>query len=444
MTAKNDLMCSFNQMEQRNDRSSVSFNGDVYSELSQKLHFPATPSIFTLEITSSCNHDCPGCGNIFPHQKKHLEYKTWNKIIEKVEPYAAGFRITGGECTLHPEFDRIIKTIDSLDIPIVIFSNGDWEDPDKVISLISECNNCDGVLISLHGHDRQSYFEFVKTDRFDGVVSNIQKSVAAGIRVATNTVLTKKNVQSIHRIIELGKSLDVFSIAFSRYYGNNLADCELSPVEFRNIFHYILNLHRGDKSIVFNNCIPACFDESSFSMKGCTSGITHCTIGPDGMARPCTHAPIKLGNILNTPIEEIWKSDALKYWNSLIPQDCFDCPELRNCRGGCRATAYHKNLAKDPFINCGTVKNHAKRNSAEKLYLNKHDRLKKNYKLKSHPSGYYLINRSRYVNVTNDAKPILDFLDSTPEILKINEEFGTEGLNFIGMLIIKGLILLEK
>jgi len=412
------------------------------SKILDKIKLPDTPSVFTLELTSACNHHCEGCGNVFSHDEEYLKYDDWKEIINKIKKHAFSLRVTGGECTLHPEFDLIIKEIEKLKVPYVIFTNGDWMSPDEMLNLFKSCQHCDGLLISLHGYDAESYYSFVKTEAFDRIVANIEKSVKAGLKVALNTVLNKYNYQKIEKIVKLGKSLGVFSIAFSRYCGQNLNEFELSKQEFLTVFHQIIQFNKHDKSIVFNNCVPACFDSEGYPTKACTSGIIHCTIGPDGFVRPCTHSPLKLGKINEKSIEEIWRSDGLKYWHSLIPENCLNCALFNQCRGGCRATAYHKNLQQDPFINFSNIKK-TKDVETQTLKINSNARLSVNYRIKTQDFGYFLINRNRHIPVKKEAAPILSYLNKSPQIKDIEDKYGKQALNFVGTLIVAGLVLIE-
>jgi len=407
-----------------------------------KIKISETPSVFTLELTSSCNHHCVGCGNVFGHTEQHLSYVEWKKILDRISKYAFSLRITGGECTLHPEFDLIINEVENLNVPYVIFTNGDWVGPDEIINILKKCKNCDGLLVSLQGYNAKSYHSYVKTDAFERVIFNIKKSVKAGLRVATNTVLTKSIHKNIEDIVTLGKKLGVFSIAFSRFCGQDLDDVELSENEFQAAFDLICRLNEKDKTIVLNNCVPACFTDKQIPVKGCTSGITHCTIGPDGYARPCTHSPIRLGDIRENSIEQLWNSELLKSWHSLIPESCFDCTSFAQCRGGCRALAYHKNLKHDPFINFSNK--HKNLNSKLiTLEVNRDARLIVNYRIKPQDFGFYLINRNRHVPVKKEAAPILSILNHTPRLKDIEHQFGKQALNFVGSLIVAGLVLTE-
>ena len=48
--------------------------------------------------------------------------------------------------------------------------------------------------------------------------------------------------------------------------------------------------------------------------------------------RPCNHAPLVCGNLLEQSIEEIWHGEAMNRWRGMIVEQCWLCLEL--CTGG--------------------------------------------------------------------------------------------------------------
>lgn len=402
---------------------------------------PSVPTVYTLELIAECNHKCIGCGNVFSRHLEFLGVEAWERIIERLKPNIYSVRITGGECTLHPDFAQIIRCVDDLGVPFVIFTNGRWVNPDATIELFASCDNLDGLLISLHGKDAHSYRAFVVTDSFDIVVKNIRQATEAGIRVETNTILLRSNHEDLEEIAELGFSLGAQSVAFSRYYGNPLPGLQLTKSELKQAMQKISEMRNRDERIVFNNCVPMCFTDINIPTKGCTSGFTHCTIDPCGNVRPCTHAPVVLGNIFEQSIEEIWQSETLQLWREFIPSECYDCALFDGCRGGCRATAYLLGVSKDPLIR-GPIK---RKPTTEPVRIRLFEGAKPvwNCAMKEDNEGYFLINRSRHVLVSQRAEPLLKAVDRGSTLYQIQERFGNVGLNFVGTLYKMGLLAFE-
>lgn len=75
---------------------------------------------------------------------------------------------------------------------------------------------------------------------------------------------------------------------------------------------------------------------------GCSAGITYAGLTASGDLLPCVPAPIKLGNLLEKSLEEIWiHNELLKYIRNrkALKGSCKICEYSGLC-GGCRYTAY--------------------------------------------------------------------------------------------------------
>ncbi len=87
---------------------------------------------------------------------------------------------------------------------------------------------------------------------------------------------------------------------------------------------------------------------------GCQAGSSLVHVDWDGNVYPCDSLPIRLGNLLETPFERIWRSPAReKVFAAIraIPGACGRCGAYAECHGGCRGLAYaaHDSLdAADP------------------------------------------------------------------------------------------------
>ncbi len=78
---------------------------------------------------------------------------------------------------------------------------------------------------------------------------------------------------------------------------------------------------------------------------GCQAGSSLAHVDWDGNVYPCDALPIRLGNLLETPFERIWRSPASAKVFAAIqaaPAACADCGAWHGCLGGCRGLAYLK------------------------------------------------------------------------------------------------------
>jgi len=401
------------------------------SRLPLYLH-PSLPSVFTFEITARCQHRCAGCGNVFPHTRREMDVSQWEQIISKLHPYIKGLRITGGEPTLHPQFPVLLRQINRLNVPFVLFTNGNWSHADAIIDLLKDCTNLEGILVSLHGNDPDSYAKFTGVNAYDKVVKNIRLACSSGLRVATNTLLLSTTVNKISEIANLALSAGAANCSFGRYYGPVLQDLSPSDMQLKQALTQISKMRKRDKRISLSNCVPTCFSpEEDFGGGGCTSGITHCTIGPLGEVRPCTHSEVVLGSMPEDDIGVLWHSPALYRWRNLIPDDCITCAALNVCRGGCRAVAQKLSLHHDPLH----VRALETPNRQEVVKLGMLDRPKLSCSVESTEYGFALTRAGRFTTLSHKSGDILQVLDGKTTIKTILSTFGPASLELIGGLL---------
>jgi radical SAM protein with 4Fe4S-binding SPASM domain len=402
-----------------------------------RLYVPKTPTTYTLELTSHCNNACVGCGNVFARDLGEMPLEQWTALLDMLQPHVVNIRVTGGEPTLHPQFSQIILAIDRLAVPFVLFTNGVWRNRQKIIRVLLDCRNLDGVLISLHGKDNASHRQFVGQDSFEETVKSIREATRAGLLVNTNTVLTCANFRDVEVIAQLSLGLGASFVAFSRYYGAPIPITALSEAELLEAVESVHTLKAQGLPVRFNNNVPACF--SGHPSKSCPAGITHCTVDPLGNVRPCNHVPVTFGNLFECSIEELWRSEKARWWRGLIPQACYQCAEFDSCRGGCKAMALKLDKKRDPLMRAPLVSK-LRHHVPRRLTLYEKAIPLKNFVMRREEFGLLLVNRSRVLPVDAIAEPLLDMLDGTHSLRAIEQQFGQVGLNFVGILYQEGLV----
>ena len=321
--------------------------------------------LFFVELTPACNNRCVGCSNVFANNRspEPLSAQKWCVVLDRIASNISWLKITGGEPTLHPGFEEIIKHVAALDIPFTLFTNARWLEPKRLVHFLAGIPQLDGLLVSLHGAKAQSHEGFTCTPgSFDETVANIRSAVDAGLKVTTSTVLTRYSCPEVEGIVALGQEMAADHAAFQRFIGAALPEIEPSSLELQRAVRAIESVApksgrigdngRGPKGngkpARFGTPIPHCFTANG--SYGCLAGVAQATIDPWGNVRPCNHAPLVCGNLLTQSLEEIWHSAAMEAWRGMIPEECMGCEEFEVCRGGCRATAMLRGLQKDPLM----------------------------------------------------------------------------------------------
>lgn len=402
----------------------------------------SSPVFAYLELTFLCNSRCPGCGNVFARDalRPPLSAAQWREVLLKLKPHIFRLRLTGGEPTLHPEFEDIVGFIHELDIPFAIFSNGRWLDPERLVTFLRSIPQFSGFLISLHGATPAAHDAFTDVKgSFEETVTNIGLAIEAGLSVNTSTIITKQNYADIADIVQLSVGLGAQHAVFNRYVGQELDGISPSNEELKKAMQAIDEERETGARVKFSVCIPQCFYPSSST--GCLAGIAYFTIDPWGNVRPCNHAPLICGNLLEQSVEEIWNSKAMEYWRDLIPFQCQQCLELPKCHGGCRAQAMLLGLDKDPLIGKPVLTK--PQEPLEELVLYEEARPLSRFAMRPEPFGYVLVQGNRVAPVSHEAKAVLDVLDGQTTLRQIERRFGEQALSFVGSLYRQGLVTLE-
>jgi len=331
--------------------------GDCACDVTVDQLDPSTPlSFFFLELTPACNNACPGCGTVFTYDRSHLPLSAaeWTTVVDRLAPYGPRLRLTGGEPTMHPEFEQIVRHVQAMGLPFTIFSNARWQEPGRVLGFLSGVSGLEGILVSMHGAQAASHEAFTATSgSFAETVANIQRAADAGVRVVTSTVITHQNYREVEEIVALSQELGADHAVFSRYVGRLLPSIEASEQELQVAVQAVERVGGGNGRVRFGSPVPHCF--VSNHSNGCMAGFVHVTIDPWGNVRPCPHIPVTAGNVLNGDgLEAILQSPAMERWRQGLLAQCGDCAEQSSCFAGCQAMALARGLERDPLIQAHT------------------------------------------------------------------------------------------
>jgi radical SAM protein with 4Fe4S-binding SPASM domain len=329
---------------------------------------PPPPIAAYLELTPACNNRCPGCSNtdfiadfdqrmLRPGRGRPLSGTEWELLFDRLGPSVRFLNLTGGEAALHPDFEAIVTSINRRAIDFVLFTNGRWRDPARLVALLAGLPTCRGLLISLHGASEATHDAFTGVNgSFDETLANIRLAAGAGLRVHTSSVITHQSVPELERIVELSRQLHARETVFNRYLvpesrQEGLGSMTPSHAELRAAVNTIEGLRsHSDEThgVSYGPCIPQCFAPSSSS--GCAAGDAFFVVDPWGNVKPCTDTSLYCGNLRTQTLEEIWTGPQMRSWRGLIPDGCSSCAALADCRTGCRAMALSSRNGRDPLM----------------------------------------------------------------------------------------------
>lgn len=171
-----------------------------------------------LKVGFRCNNLCAFC--VQGDKREKLPAKPWDELRASLadgrRSGAVGVVVTGGEPTLHAEILRIVREAKKLGYETIqVQSNGRAFCYEKFCrSMISAGVNEFGP--SLHG-SRPEIHDFLtgSPGSFLQTVSGIRNLKRLGVRVITNTVITKPNYRDLPDIARLLASLGVDQFQFA-------------------------------------------------------------------------------------------------------------------------------------------------------------------------------------------------------------------------------------
>ncbi len=282
----------------------------------------------------------------------------------------ARVHITGGEPLLRKDFFSFLEKVKKYSDNFYwsIMSNGSLLTEDTVKKLKEL-----GIFsfqVSLEGVEKTND-EIRGQGSFQKVLGAIRLLNSAKIPPVVSLTLTKNNFREIHGLARTLAPLGVHRLGVRRVvpfgsHKSQIKNLVLDPQELRAAYHEIekinkelkekksaLRLTGGCENAVFNDEISS-FDLMSFGGCGVNEGRI-LTLMPDGDVLICRRFPVKIGNILEKSLEEIYYSPLYENFrgeNADAPLECYACPNVKSCLGGAKCVTYALTGKTAPDVQC--------------------------------------------------------------------------------------------
>ena len=320
-----------------------------------------SPFSVNFEVTPACDLSCRFCFNaeMGCDNKNHPPISQVTAILEELaRAEVFEVRLFGGEFFIYPQWRKVIEIADSMDFFLSFVSNGTRIDR-KVVQKMKQHRIKNGA-ISLHG--TKSIHEDITQVQgsFESALHGIQSCLDGGLGISILYTLTRENLSFVFETCKWlkanGMNVDEINISRLTPYGRAKSDWEknkLSLDDYLDVFPQIEQI-REELNILANlgDAFPLCLLPKKYHefVIGCWQGTGFGHIDHMGNVRSCSIAKGSYGNILKTPLTEIW-TKKLAHFRSLkwLPRKCHNCDNF--CGGGCSASRYDGGMyAPDEFI----------------------------------------------------------------------------------------------
>ena len=307
--------------------------------------------IVSWNTTNACNLKCAHCyRDAGVKAEEELNTAEAKALLEGIA--RAGFKImifSGGEPLLRPDITELVAYATELGLIAVFGTNGTLITREKVLEL--KAAGAKGMGISLDSLDPE------KHDRLRGEAGAWQQAVEgmkncreAGLPFQIHTTVMGWNECELEAMtdfaVEIGAKAHHFFFLVPTGRGADIGDSVLTPEQHEAVLARIMRKQQTVDIELKPTCAPQ-FIRIATELgvrtrfrRGCLAGLAYAIISPKGLVQPCAYLPLYLGDVHDTPFDEIWRdSEVLKKLRTLeYGGGCGQCKYKHSC-GGCRARA---------------------------------------------------------------------------------------------------------
>jgi radical SAM protein with 4Fe4S-binding SPASM domain len=299
------------------------------------------PFYAAFELTYRCNLRCGHC-YIAEDPGDELTFEEIEGIFDQLVKIGTFVLIfTGGEILVRDDFFDIARAARSRGFFLLLLTNGTLIHEGNVDE-IADLKPMD-VEISLYGARKETHDHVTKVNgSFDRAVKAIKLLVDKGVRAMTKTVLMDYNVTEYEEIKSLSESLGALpriNVGIVPRKDGSLLPMR-HDVDFEGVRSYLSDL--SEMAQEKTSPEPAL---DPLERLRCGAGRSVCAISPYGDVSPCLLMPVKLGNVREQTVADIWYQKGNELLNGLRSPDtyesspCLSCELLSTCTR-CPGVAY--------------------------------------------------------------------------------------------------------
>lgn len=317
-----------------------------------------------LTLNRACNLRCKWC---YARDTGFLNSDNMNlDMVYQIVDICADLKIKhitiiGGEPTIYPYFNDVVKYIIKKGLTCGVVTNGVALADCKLLDKMIESGQ-KSFSISLKGENEKSFEQTTGTDYWKKVFQGIQNCISRGCRISISMVLTEGNMETFVEGIKKCYDMGVRNFRFSFCYDFDSSDkndyiAKHNPYllieKFKKIYPILNDVTHGNFKLF--QSFPLCIWDESFikllvKRKQITSicqllNKTGLIFDSNGYLIPCNSMhKSKLGQInkdfddYKSLINYVNSKKIVNVYNKLcaLPsEDCTRCSKLVNCGGGC-------------------------------------------------------------------------------------------------------------
>ena len=308
------------------------------------------PLSVQFELTYRCNNRCIFCYNGETNRKlRPVDTAQAKRILEDLASSGVlSVNFNGGEPLTRSDFFELASYAKSLGLDIHLNSNvtlvRNQETAEKIaVFFPAICTSLLSADPALHDHLSG------REGAFDEVIQGIKLLQQAGVYVAVNIMLSRKNASGLRQTLELLRHLGIKTVLITRYVACECGQSGLH-IEDASFFEQLRMVatyqqeHQCFARIALPQPVQLCRvpgDMRKIIQKWnipCNIGLCTASVGCTGKLSPCNLVKEPcLGNLLTESLKNLWnRFDGCSFFaGKHLLKDCSDCGYLLECGGGC-------------------------------------------------------------------------------------------------------------
>lgn len=293
--------------------------GDFYAEL-------GIPVELHLDLTAACTERCVHC-YLPDYPVKHIPFALAEKALREFrEIQGLTVYLTGGECMLHPEFERVCRLCKMLNLNFVILSNLTLCD-EKRIDFLADVQP-QFVNVSLYSMDEREHDSITRLPgSWRRTMNAILGCEKAGVHVRLAAPLLKENQGAFRALATFAREHRMHLVPSINIVPQSDHDCSnldhaCSACELKKVL-------AADPDIFDRGWKEAAFPAPD--AKVCDIGLSRLYLNSSGNYYPCEsmHGYV-LGNTATDTVESIWRGEKLERLRRLANRDFPECLACAN------------------------------------------------------------------------------------------------------------------
>lgn len=326
--------------------------------------------LFQWHITERCNLRCSHCYQD-DYSGRELGFEGLLAVLKQFEDLLAFWRrkqrrfslrghitVTGGEPFVRRDFMDLLEifSANKKHYSFAILTNGTFLDAAMARRLRELGPSF--VQVSIEG-TQATHDKIRGQGNFDRTVSALKHLVGERIRTLISFTAHRDNFREFSEIARVGRRLRVSRVWADRLIpwgtGSALKKQVLTSEETREFFEIMKKARSNAARFWFKRTEIAMHRALQFLVGDgtpyhCTAGDTLIAVQPNGDLYPCRRMPIRVGNLLETPLVELYYESGLFLAlrnRQNVSDGCQDCSYSKLCRGGLKCLSYA--VTGDPF-----------------------------------------------------------------------------------------------